>query len=545
MSIILNAEQYGLTPNKDISAEINRLFASLKGDKEEKELKLKSGVYYIDTENVPRPTLFITNTIGDNEWRKGEVPHKNAVGLYFDNIENLTLDGNGSTFVIRGQATNIAAVNCKNLTLKNFSITTENPDMHELKVLKRGFNYIDYELDAESEYVKERRLYFVGKDYKTAFNDSKIASWWNARIFADDRDAVIRVRHPFASAISVKELSKGVFRARYFIAPQYNVGDVFCLFENRRKYQGIFGDRCENLSLENLSSDFNYGLSTVFQDCTDLTIRNCRFAPKKNRKMTSVADFIQVCSCRGEVKIENNYFEGAGDDCLNVHGIHFSIDKVDGNKLTVRFRHKQTHGFNPFRDGDSIRFIDTKSLLTTGENEIASAKLIDENTLILETKLPTEATHIGEVVENATACPNVVFKGNTLTRIITRGILLTTSGKILIENNKFLNNSMHSVLISDDAKSWYESGFVTDVTIKNNYFGRCIGYTLFVKPENTVFNGYVHKNISFVGNTIESKNGEGGFYIKDSDKVTLADNVIIGKVKDAVFVNSNVKTERT
>lgn len=545
MTLILEPKNYNITPNTDVTKQINELFASVKGTVDEKILTLETGTYYLSSENAPAPTLYITNTIGDNEWRDGETPHLNTVGLYIDNVDNFTLDGNGSTFVINGQMTNVAAINCKNLELKNFTLTTEKPDMHELRVVNRGTFFIDFAIcDGETTYVNEDKLYFVGKDYKSAFTENKITAWWNARIPSTDRNAVMRIRHPFANALSVKELSRGVFRARYIVAPKYTVGDVICIFENRRKYQGIFGDRCQNIKLNCITSHFNYGLATVFQDCADVTISGCRFEPKSTRLFSSVADFIQVSSCRGLARIENNYFEGAGDDCLNVHGIHFKVKAADGNKLTVCYCHKQTHGFVPFREGDKIRLIDPQSLLPLCENAIVSAELIDENTLVLATENPVSATYIGKVIENATACPDVEFVSNTLNRIITRGILITTSGKVNVENNKFKNCSMHSILISDDAKSWYESGFVTDVTIKNNYFGRCIGYTLFVKPENTSFNGYVHRNIKFIGNTIETGNGEGGYFVKASTDVEIHDNKIIGAVKPNKFINSEVITDQ-
>ena len=36
--------------------------------------------------------------------------------------ENITIDGNGSTFVIHGDMCALALVNCKNIVLKNFTI---------------------------------------------------------------------------------------------------------------------------------------------------------------------------------------------------------------------------------------------------------------------------------------------------------------------------------------------------------------------------------------------------------------------------------------
>ena len=110
-----------------------------------------------------------------------------------------------------------------------------------------------------------------------------------------------------------------------------------------------------------------------------------------------------------------------------------------------------------------------------------------------------------------------------MTRIITRGILVTTGGKVRITDNDFDSTSMHSILISDDAKYWFESGPVNDVEIAKNRFGRCKGYNVQVLPENVTHKGAVHKNIYIHDNVMESGN-EGGFYFKSADGVIIENN---------------------
>ena len=95
--------------------------------------------------------------------------------------------------------------------------------------------------------------------------------------------------------------------------------------------------------------------------------------------MASAADFLQVCMCRGKVSVTNSKFEGACDDCLNVHGVHFKIAKIENNTMTVKFMHKQSHGYNPIRINDEIAFIDTKSMLEKGCAKVLESKLINEN----------------------------------------------------------------------------------------------------------------------------------------------------------------------
>jgi polygalacturonase len=68
---------------------------------------------------------------------------------------------------------------------------------------------------------------------------------------------------------------------------------------------------------------------------------------------------------------------------------------------------------------------------------------------------------------------------------------------------------MFPILIADDASSWFESGAVRDVTIRNNVFEEC-GYNsgsgaIAIAPENheLVAGKMVHRNISITGNTFK------------------------------------------
>ncbi|MFC0182334.1 hypothetical protein ACFFJX_07095 [Pseudarcicella hirudinis] len=67
---------------------------------------------------------------------------------------------------------------------------------------------------------------------------------------------------------------------------------------------------------------------------------------------------------------------------------------------------------------------------------------------------------------------------------------------------------MHAILIENDASGWYESGEVTDVTIRNNQFIECGfnsapgNYIININPQDhePARGYYVHKNITIENN---------------------------------------------
>ena len=76
----------------------------------------------------------------------------------------------------------------------------------------------------------------------------------------------------------------------------------------RRQFAGIFVNKCENVKLQNIKQRFNYSLALVAQDSENINVDNVDFSPEENsaRKMASVADFIQICMCRGNfLNLEN------------------------------------------------------------------------------------------------------------------------------------------------------------------------------------------------------------------------------------------------
>lgn len=519
------SKDYNITKNKDITKELINILEEIKNTSGEKELIFESGNYKIDADLCTKKMLYITNTVGDNEFSADETPHANTIAIYLEEIQDLTIKGNGAIFFIDGKISNMAIINCKNITIDGIEFRHIHPDMHELKVINKSLFYVDFEIDEDTNYkTEDGKIFFYGKGYKSAINQDAVTSWWNGLIKEETPNKIKRGRHPLASAIKYKEISNRVVRVYYPCTSRFDLNDRFYVYDVRRQFVGIFADSSENIILNNVNQRFNYALAFVAQNCENITVDHCEFAPEKGsvRKVASVADFLHMCMCRGNINITNSYFDGAGDDCLNVHGIHFKIKDITNDTITVRFMHKQAHGFCPIRVGDTIAFIDPQTLLEGGTATVKKATLKNEYEIELQLDSTEEAIK-GNVIEDTSACANVLFENNTLTRIITRGILLTTRGKVVVRNNHFMSNTMSGVLLSDDAKSWFESGMCKDVTIENNTFDYCGGTPILIKPENSKHEGTIHKNIVIKNNTFKKYDGC-CIYAKSSENIKIIGN---------------------
>jgi polygalacturonase len=174
--------------------------------------------------------------------------------------------------------------------------------------------------------------------------------------------------------------------------------------------------------------------------------------------------------------------------------------------------HPQTYGMEAFFKNDSIAFVHSAALEIYGYGTVASAKLISEKEMQVDlSKRLTAATKVGDCLENITWTPNLTVRNCRFERTNARGLLVTTRRKVVIENNVFFRTGMHAILIADDATSWFESGPVQDVLIRNNTFEDCAynsgdgNYVIAIAPENhqPVQKYWVHKNIRIENNTFK------------------------------------------
>ena len=495
------AKEQGILPENEIGAALNNLIASLDGD-EEKQLLLEKGTYYIDADNCPERIFHVTNTTNEKEYDAPEKRGLRRVAVLFENIKNLTFDGNGSTIVVDGICDNVDLIDCENVTIKNLEIKARRPNAHKLAIERRTPTSLTLLTDPEDKVTEENgQIYFLGKDYKYPLMFKGEQKYFNS---ADpDRPTYFtRIRHPLFGAKKIKYADGKITAKGLFLSRRFKVGMEYYLFDNSRKNVGVFAQGCKNLTITNFIQRFSYSLSIVCQDCENLTFEKLDMSPEDNKRfgICSLSDFVHLCCCRGRIVVRDSFFSSSGDDVLNVHGVHFKITKASDKEITVRFCHSDAFGYNVFHPGDVVAFIDKNSLLEQGQNKVVDAKMLDLHSLKLTLESPIDSSCIGQMIENISACPDVLFEKNKFERISTRGLLFTTRGKVVVRDNDFIFTKLWSIEIADDALDWYESGMVCDATIENNRFIDCTQEIIHIFPHNILHKGYVHNNITIKNN---------------------------------------------
>lgn len=502
---IVYAIKYGVQPNshENAAVAIRKAIAACK-TKKVSTLLLPGGRIDIWPEGAEQRELYVSNCTETDTLSK--VKH---IAFLFEACKNLSLEGNNTLVVLHGKMISFAIINSFDIKIKNIRFDYERPTMSEMRVNAASDDGIEVTIHPDSKYkIDSSGLWFYGEGWKTKGN--------HANVLDSIRNTMLHFNfNPFLKS-TVKEIKpftvlfKGEFKNQHL-----NPGDVITVRDTYRDNCGAFISLSKNTVLENVKMYYMHGMGIVSQFSENISMRKVFVAPdvKSGRVISSWADCFHFSGCKGKISLDSCLTSGAHDDAINIHGTQLQIVNVTGeNKIKVRFMHHQTYGFSAFFAGDSIAIINPRTLLSVAKFKLKSAKLVNKFDMELEAEGSFPASiKVGFCVENLTWYPEVSIKNCRFERTHTRGILISTRKKSVIENNVFYNTGMAPILIADDASSWFESGAVNDILIRNNLFDYSKipgGGTITIAPENKelVEGKAVHHNIRIIGNELRLNN---------------------------------------
>ena len=483
-------------------------------------IQLEQGDYHLYRTSSFQKVYFISNTASKEE-NPDTTKH---IGLQIENIRNLVIDGGGARLITHGEMTGFVIDGCENIVLRNFTLTAADPTVPEMTVLDIGDNYLTAKIHPDSQYeIVDGRLTWKGEGWSF--------SGGIAQNFDPHANVTYRCNSPMSDVVKAIELDKGIVRFNYSRRPEGHPGLVYQMRDAIRDEVCGFIHKSKNVTLKNLNIHFLGNFGIVGQYSENLTYDRLMCEPEwgHGRSCAGFADFVQMSGCKGKIRIFDSRFEGAQDDPVNIHGTHLKVmEYVGSNQVRVRFMHSQSYGFEAFFKGDEIELVQVNSLRPLQAARVKAVKRLDDYEILLTLDRPVkeEIKKQEMAVENVTWTPEVEIVNNYFARTPTRGILLTTRRKVLIENNVFFRIPMSGIYISDDARGWYESGPVADVTIRGNLFIECGSPVIGIAPENDRPSGAVHRNIHILSNRF-ILNSKDAVYARWTDGIEVQGNYFV------------------
>ncbi len=494
--------------------------------------------------------------------------------ILIEGLSGVTMDCGGSDFVYHDRIQPFTIDRSNDITVKKVSIDWDIPLTAECEVMETAPEYMDIRIDpVESPYVIEKgKLVFVGEGWKS--------QWWGTMEFDRTTRNVAYKTGDWGcmgggwNNYKAKEISPGLVRLNYAFKRLPAKGNFLVLRHSERDHAGMFIIDSRNVLVEDLNMYHNAGLGILSQFAENLTFRrvNCVPNPAKKRILSGHDDGFHYSNCKGNITVDQCRFKALMDDPINVHGTSVRImEKVDANTLLCKFMHEQSVGMIWAREGENIGYIENNSMLTVANGLVDKFEALSPELFRLRFKEPVPAgIEAGFALENLTWTPSVLITNSRFESCRARGILLSTPGKVVIENN-FFESSGSAILIAGDANNWYESGGVNDVLIRKNYFSdQCLtsmyqfceaiisiypeipkpdaakpGFHRNIRIENNQFDLYDYPvlyaksvdNLSFTGNTLTASNSFPPWHprkvsvsLEYCKGVIIKDNVIDPKV---------------
>jgi hypothetical protein len=451
------------------------------------EVNFAPGRYDFHTKNLCRRKFNISNTNASSEADK-------LMAIFLRDTKHINVTGPGADIVCRGKMMEVCIDHCENVTISGLSFDYQHPTVTEYKIVAVGDGYVDMQIHKDSQYtIDGGKLTWKGEGWSFV---GGLGQELNL-----ETNKVRRRRDPLYG-LTMKELKPFLVRASG--KHKMKAGHIYQIRNPFRDYCAVFTRRSKDITWKDVHFRFLHGMGIVNQFSENLTFDGVKIAPDpaSGRTTAAWADGIQVSGCKGKILVKNCVFSGTHDDAINIHGTHLQVtEKVSEHQIKVRFIHTQTYGFMAFNPGDDVDFIRGDSLKPYSSNKVTDAKMLNPKELLLTLEHPFPADFKEkDVLENVTWTPEAEIRGCTISRVPTRGFLITTRRKVLVEDNTFNMTHMSAILIEADASGWFESGCVRDMTIRNNRFIRCAEPVVNLNPKNSAPNNAVHKNIRIEGN---------------------------------------------
>jgi hypothetical protein len=452
------------------------------------EIRFAPGRYDFHPARAARVAYQISNTNDEPDAAK-------AVAILLAGAKHFRLSGPGASVVCRGKMIEVSIDGCEDVVVSGLAFDYHRPTVSEFSVAAVGEAGADLAIHADSAYsIENGKLTWLGE------------GWSETTGLAQELDpstGIVQRRRDPLVGLEFEEVRPFLLRARG--KHDMRAGRVYQIRNTRRDCAGVFVRRSRDITWRNVTFRFLHGMGLVHQFSENLTFDSVTIAPDPagGRTTAAWADCLHVSGCKGRVRVLNTVFSGAHDDAINIHGTYLRVaGKISDHQLKLRFMHPQTFGFMAFNPGDEIELLRSDTMAAYASNRVRDARLESPKEMLLTLADPLpDALGPEDVVENVTWTPEVEIRGCKVSHIPTRGFLIATRRRILVEDNEFTATRMSAIQVDADARNWFESGCVRDMTIRGNRFIRCGEPVIDIHPRNPAPNPSFHRNIRIENNS--------------------------------------------
>lgn len=403
------------------------------------------------------------------------------VGFPLRQLKGIEIDGQGAHIVCHGRMVPFLIEDCDGVTLRRLSIDFAQPFFLQGTVIAadEAHQSFDIEVLPESNARMDHGQLVYGRGEqpgpRTWWQSIEVAYWVDpaTRAAAAQQPRIALWNAKLKRAAEVTQLAPNRFRLAYAASELPTVGSVMISKGTLARFApGILVSHSRNVRLEDVRIHHAGGMGLIAQRSENLTLQRCQVTPPPGsaRVISTTADATHFVYCRGSIVVEDCLFENMLDDAINVHGIYGVVgEQLGPATVGMSLIHLQQLAFDLAQPGDVLRFSPRDTLLPYGTRTVKSVRHVNEEYMVVEFTEPlTGFLQPESRVENMSWQPRVDFRRNIVRNNRARSLLISTAGKVIIEENRLEHPSMYAVLLEGDSDYWYESGPVSDFTFRKN-----------------------------------------------------------------------------
>lgn len=459
-------------------------------------------------------------------------------------LQNVTIDLSGAKLIFHGRIMPFALFDCKNVTLRNFSIDYDRPFFTEGTVLDSHDGEVTIEVPPLYRYrIEGRDLIAVSDTWEHRLTngdmlfrcfdpETRLPSRHSGVILALIGDNLTPRPTPPLPIHQLFAYDAGERKIRITGLPESfvpRVGEILAMTHEDRRKHGILLERSEDTTIENIRFYHIGAMGVVANLCRNITVRRLDMYIDEtcaDRVVTVNADSFHTFHCDGKIVVEDCRFENMLDDAINIHGNYlYCLAKTGERELRVESKAQALVQMEYFLPGDAVVIYkgNTQEVRTRGVVESAEYEGDSDYMRVRFTEKNGEIED-GDMLESERMPEIEVCRCHSRCM---GGFRISSSRRVVIEDCTF-ETAAFSVAFTGDMNYWFENGPVKDVTIRRCTFTNCaIPVTTGCGFRPTTAAPFYHENLRFTENAIHLA-GNAILNLSDMRGITYENNTVTG-----------------
>ena len=407
------------------------------------------------------------------------------VVVHLEGKRNVTVDGNGASFVFHGDSFPFVAERCNGVKICNFTSRVFRLPLVEFVITeKNDEGFLCRFADGSAPYeTKDGEIFFDMDEGRTDSREREISvhalrychiQYIMTPKCKRNKDTLASTFYPVAA----EDRGGGNVFFRYVKDSHpknagkcsYPLNEPLCLLLGCGRSRSVmaFVD-CRDVEVADVAVRSGVAMGIVAEMCENIKIVRYNVRPDEGRHVSLTADAIFLVDTKGNIEIADSEVCWGLDDVMNIHGNYTILRKVEGPRAELGIPRFNYTGYFPYRVGEQVEFSRGKG---PGKQILGHATIkefpkpghdAERASIVYDRDIPAE--WIGCDVANASHVPKVWIHDNHFHDFMHNR--LSAFADIVFERNR-LRNGNCAILHDDLTGYWGECGPARTLVARDN-----------------------------------------------------------------------------